>query len=31
MLVNNTIKYEGDYLDAVTLMLEEKVKILARE
>ncbi|NMA07350.1 MAG: TetR/AcrR family transcriptional regulator [Ruminococcaceae bacterium] len=27
MLVNNTIKYEGDYLDAVTLMLEEKVKI----
>lgn len=28
MLVNNTIKYEGDYLDAVSLMLEEKVKIL---
>jgi len=27
MLVNNTIKYEGDYLDAVSLMLEEKVKI----
>jgi AcrR family transcriptional regulator len=28
MLVNNTIAYEGDYLDAVSLMLEEKVKIL---
>lgn len=28
MLVNNTISYEGDYLDAVSLMLEEKVKIL---
>ena len=28
MLVNNTITYEGDYLDAVALMLEEKVKIL---
>ncbi|HHV59753.1 MAG TPA: WHG domain-containing protein, partial [Clostridiaceae bacterium] len=28
MLVNNTIKYEGDYLDAVSLMLKEKVKIL---
>jgi AcrR family transcriptional regulator len=27
MLVNNTIKYEGDYLEAVSLMLEEKVKI----
>jgi AcrR family transcriptional regulator len=28
ILVNNTIAYEGDYLDAVTLMLEEKVKVL---
>jgi AcrR family transcriptional regulator len=28
MLVNNTIAYEGDYLDAVSLMLEEKVKVL---
>jgi hypothetical protein len=26
ILVNNTIAYEGDYLAAVTLMLEEKVK-----
>jgi len=29
MLVNNTIAYEGDYLDAVSLMLEEKVNILS--
>lgn len=28
MLVNNTITYEGDYLDAVSVMLEEKFKIL---
>jgi AcrR family transcriptional regulator len=28
MLVNNTIAYEGDYLAAVSLMLEEKVKVL---
>lgn len=28
MLVNNTITYEGDYLDAVSVMLEERFKIL---
>ncbi len=27
MLVNNTIQYEGDYLDVLSLMLEKKVKI----
>jgi len=27
MLVNNTIAYEGDFLDAVSLMLEKKVNI----
>ena len=27
LLVNNTIAYEGDYLEAVSAMLEEKLKI----